>query len=170
MSDNNLILVGNGTSLLNNKNGTIIDSYNIVVRYNSFKIIGYEPYVGEKTDIWTTCNSYHANNTDNFKKILIHPSGYKTVLDSIKDKNKCEIINKNLIESIPVGWPSSGLITIYYFLFLKKYSNLTITGFDWWKTEKHHYCDTVERGTNHEPLEEYKIIKNFVEDGRVFFL
>lgn len=170
MSDNNLILVGNGTSLLDNKNGSIIDSYDTVVRFNSFKILGYELYVGEKTDIWATCNTVHSNKADDFKKILIHPSGSEIVLDSIKDKNNCKIIDINLIKSIPIEWPSTGLITIYYFLFEKQYKNLVITGFDWWKTKEHHYCDDYPRGTNHEPLEEYKIIKNFVEDGRVFFL
>lgn len=167
---NNIIIVGNGHSLLENKNGSLIDSYDTVVRFNSFEISGYEPYVGQKTDIWMTCVRQKKQHINGVKKILIHPSNYEITLNSIDDKNKCEIIDWNLIRSIPLEWPSSGIIAIYYFL-SQKYSKLTITGFDWWKNEKHHYFGDVEvRGTTHKPLEEYKIIKKFVDEGKIFFL
>lgn len=48
---NNVIIVGNGKSVLNCKNGHVIDSFDAVVRLNRFKIKGYEDFVGNKTDI-----------------------------------------------------------------------------------------------------------------------
>lgn len=167
-----IIIVGNGYSLLDNKNGSLIDSYDTVVRFNSFEILGYEPYVGKKTDIWMTCvKSKKKHIEECCKKILIHPSEHENMLNYIEYKNKCKIIDWSIVRSIPVGWPSSGIIAIYYFLFEEKHPNLTITGFDWWKNKKHHYFGDREiRGSNHKPLEEYKIIKKFVEEGKVSFL
>jgi hypothetical protein len=47
----NVVIVGNGKSALNNQNGKEIDSFDIVVRLNRFKTIGFENHVGSKTDV-----------------------------------------------------------------------------------------------------------------------
>ncbi len=44
-----VIIVGNGTSILDSKNGKSIDSFDDVVRFNSFRIKDYEEYTGKKT-------------------------------------------------------------------------------------------------------------------------
>lgn len=49
IEDKTIILVANSSDLLENKNGSLIDSYDIVVRFNSFKID--EQYTGKKTTI-----------------------------------------------------------------------------------------------------------------------
>jgi hypothetical protein len=52
IKDKTIILVANSSDLLNNKNGSLIDSHDIVVRFNSFKI---DPeYTGSKTTIHTS--------------------------------------------------------------------------------------------------------------------
>lgn len=49
IKDKSIVLVANSSDLLNHKNGSLIDSYDIVVRFNSFKI---DPeYTGSKTTI-----------------------------------------------------------------------------------------------------------------------
>ena len=50
----NLIIVGNGGSSLNSKNGKFIDKCDIVIRVKSFITNGFEEFVGSKTDIWCT--------------------------------------------------------------------------------------------------------------------
>lgn len=48
------IFVSNSPIVLEKKLGSIIDTYDIVIRCNNFEIEGYEEYVGTKTDIWST--------------------------------------------------------------------------------------------------------------------
>ena len=67
-----ILLVGNGSSMLDNKRKDLIDSYDTVVRFNSYKIEGYEEYVGTKTDIWFTRNMLHINEIDVYSKVLFH--------------------------------------------------------------------------------------------------
>ena len=47
-----IIVVGNAASLLKEKNGNLIDSFDIVIRLNKFVTEGYEEYVGKKTNIY----------------------------------------------------------------------------------------------------------------------
>ena len=48
-----VIIVGNGTSVLKNKQGKFIDEHDIVMRLGGYRIEGYEDFVGSKTDIWS---------------------------------------------------------------------------------------------------------------------
>ena len=45
----NIVIVGNGTSILDNPNGHKIDSFETVLRFNGFKIKKHEEYTGTKT-------------------------------------------------------------------------------------------------------------------------
>lgn len=49
-----LVIVGNGGSTLNKKNGKFIDSCDVVIRIKKFTINGFEEFVGTRTDIWAT--------------------------------------------------------------------------------------------------------------------
>lgn len=48
---NKVVIIGNGKSVLQKKNGKEIDEYPQVVRINRFRLNGYEPFVGTKTDV-----------------------------------------------------------------------------------------------------------------------
>lgn len=150
--------MGNGSSLLNNKNKDLIDSYKTVVRFNSYKINGYEEYVGTKTNIWITVNKTHTNQISSYDKVLTHSwskENCKLHNDLKKLRNDTEKISYDIINKIPVSHPSTGLIAIYYFE-----CKVDIIGFDWWNTDKHHYGDNELRGKLHKPLQEYEVIKN----------
>jgi hypothetical protein len=167
-----IILVGNGTSLKDNKNGLLIDSFDEVVRFNSYKIKGHEEYTGAKTDIWFTVNRGHIKDIYTYKYVYTHSweknESKCKITSYIREYVKAEKINHHLILSIPVKAPSTGLIAIYYFI--EKYGFVTITGFDWWDREEHHYGDTEVRGTLHKPKEEYDIIKKLISENKVKFL
>ena len=167
-----VILVGNGSSIIDKKNGVLIDSFNTVVRFNSYKTEGYELYTGTKTDVWFTVNKAHIKDINKYKEVYTHSWE--------KNENKCELnkcirkyrhtekINHDLILSMPIKAPSTGLIAIYYFI--EKYGFVTITGFDWWDRDEHHYADEEVRGTLHKPKEEYKIIKQLQSENKIKFL
>ena len=50
--DKKIILIGNGASIKNDKNGAQIDNYDEVYRFNCFQIKGFEEYTGVRTDVW----------------------------------------------------------------------------------------------------------------------
>lgn len=53
----NVVVVGNGSNLLQHKRGEVIDSFDTVVRMGSYRTDGYEEYIGTKTDIFCTIAS-----------------------------------------------------------------------------------------------------------------
>lgn len=56
----NIALVGNGGCILNNNNGWIIDSHNVVVRFNNANIKDYTACTGTKTtDLVINCHVYN---------------------------------------------------------------------------------------------------------------
>jgi hypothetical protein len=168
----NIIIVGNGTSLLNKENGNLIDEFDDVVRFNSYKIKGFEKNVGIKSTIWFTCNKYHINDINDYKDVYVHSwqedAAKCLIYQELNNIKPCIKISKELIKSIPISSPSTGLISIYYFL--KIYNNVTITGFDWWDNIRHHYGDKEQRGTLHNPQKEFECINNLVYINKVKFL
>ena len=55
---NEVVLIGNGPSAVKEKLGSVIDTFETVVRFNTYRIDGFEDYVGTKTDIWVTCDVF----------------------------------------------------------------------------------------------------------------
>lgn len=56
VKDKRIIVVGNNLSALEKKQATLIDSYDIVLRFGKGILQGWEEYIGYKTDIWSTGN------------------------------------------------------------------------------------------------------------------
>jgi hypothetical protein len=52
--DKRVLLVGNNLTALARKQGSLIDSYDIVVRFGKGIQPGFEEYIGSKTDVWMT--------------------------------------------------------------------------------------------------------------------
>jgi len=61
-------VVGNGGSSLA-LNGKFIDSCDVVIRIKGFSLLGYEDYVGSKTDIW--CTKWFSFQENTLKDTLI---------------------------------------------------------------------------------------------------
>ena len=72
-SSPSVIIVGNSPSILSKEYGSVIDSYDIVIRVNKCVTRGYEKFIGKKTDIWATTktNSYGSKDfvPDNYQKL-----------------------------------------------------------------------------------------------------
>ena len=176
-----LIIVGNGSSVLDKENGSLIDSFDNVVRFNSYKIKNFEKYVGTKTDIWITVNAAHINEIQSYKRVIEHSWQWSEDKDKIFQKIKklrsdCLKIPKELVRNKEplkfIKSPSTGLIAIQFFLEENNYQMpIYITGFDWWENRKiHHYGDREKVGTIHEPKKEKKIIDDLVSKNLVKFL
>ena len=185
-----IIIVGNGTTILEKENGKLIDSYETVVRFNNYGTNGFEKFAGKKTDIWF--NVINFVNKENewrmkefYKKIYLHSWEWDLDKNSLfldfkkffKDKEedfiettKPQIIKEiqNFANDFSYSGISTGLIAIW--IMLKYHISVDIIGFDWWSTEKHHYNDNAIRGTLHKPDKEKVIIDKLQEKGMLFFI
>lgn len=169
----NVVLVGNGTSVLDKKLGNLIDSFDFVVRFNDFKITGFEEYVGKKTDCWFTCGDYHIRKMKNFKRVILHTWEYEDnfLVEKFSQSGEFELTKKKHVDNIPVAcnFPSTGLIAIH--TFIREFGYVSIVGFDWWEREEHHYGDSIHtRGDRHNPLQEYEVIKKLESVGKLEFV
>lgn len=161
------LIIGNGTSVLDVERGEEIDKFDTVVRFNSYKTKGYEKHVGQKTDIWATCNLQHINKIDTYKEVIAHSWSvgednckiYKQLNDKRGDTWKIPAdLWRRLKQDYGVYHPSTGLLVI--FLMLERYDEVWLHGFDWWNREEHHYSDRQPRGHLHKPNQELEIIKS----------
>jgi hypothetical protein len=143
-----ILLVGNGT--LENK-GELIDSYEFVIRFNDFKIEGYETHVGTKVDaISFHCSDFYMNHTnyllENFEKYV--GKAYLFTTSDFKNSNsKKEILHihpttklfnvTNPYDTKDGSRLSSGAsLALNLSIFFQK--NVHIVGFDFLKTG-HYY-------------------------------
>jgi len=65
-------------------------------------------------------------------------------------------------------WYSTGAIAAW--TMLKEHDRVTLTGFDWWDREDHHYSDKAVRGTIHKPDKEREFFSKLEAEGKVLFL
>lgn len=179
--DKKIILIGNGPSVLDHKNGSKIDSFDIVVRFNNFKIENYEEYVGKKTNYWFTWSDFHEKHNFDIDRIYFHSWTKNKEKDKnyIKMQNKypnirivqCEVLPEIRLEvpEYPHNSFSTGLIATH--LMLKEHQKIYICGFDWWqKRERHHYSDDAQAGTLHHPKLEYQYFKKFIDLDKISLL
>jgi hypothetical protein len=67
------IVVGNASSSLSYKLGHLIDEFDEVVRFNEFRILGFEEFVGTKTTIWVRNSALDLLDKDEgqFKEVIL---------------------------------------------------------------------------------------------------
>jgi len=171
-----ILLIGNGPSCLNNEYGELIDSHDIVVRFNNFEIESFEKFVGKKTNYWVKTVMSNKHDNVNFdQKFFAYPSvaapntqkineltenGYTIIPLSFYNKiNK--LINKNN------SWATTGLVMIFYFI--EEGYTVKIHGFDFFKNGVHYYeDDSVMKG--HAPNIEESLVSELIRDGKVKLL
>jgi len=140
-----LILVGNGKQ--HSKNGKIIDSFDKVVRFNDFKIKGYEDYVGYRTDIVVGVKKKDLSIYDNVELIFIPTLIRNHVFDK-KIQHKIKYIDIDLLNDIlqEYKFPTSGYRAVLHFLSIGY--DVTIIGFDGLKSG--HYFDNDQMWDKHD--------------------
>ena len=69
---NKILVIGNCPSVQEYKFGKQIDSFEIVLRINNYKTIGFEEYVGLKTSIWSNgANQNLVKKNEVLSRILV---------------------------------------------------------------------------------------------------
>lgn len=175
-----VFVIGNGPSALNRRLGEVIDTADVVVRINDFKTVGYEEYVGSKTDILFTCrlNEYLTNLSD-FKEVIIfllmNPLDGITIPEELLkssnitrniDWEEMRGINQylNLRENC---YPSTGLMCLL--TMIKRYKRVYILGFDHFKDNNKHYYEEGSRLVphRHDGESEERLVNLFTKLGLI---
>lgn len=174
----NYSIVGNSSISLEKKNGLLIDSADIVVRFNNFELLNFESHIGSKTDIWITGGGNQApnnipetKNKNNMKKILVM-NNYKSfkekqlkILEKYTSNELSSFIifhNNIFLKSvidILQGIPTTGFLIIL--LLSSKYKTINTYGFSFgkYKNKYHYYNDNVKQDYGHRWCREYEIFK-----------
>jgi hypothetical protein len=188
--EDSIILVGNGPSaLLRGKQGSTVDRFNQVVRFNTYAISGYEEFVGTKTTLWSTFGRGYRpkESTEKPKRaVYIHGDKPKTfpfpidevwgiprsyfddVMDRVKKRSRRENTNAKLL-------PSSGLVVALWLLEVCGAQQLTLFGFDHFAKKEstgHHYW--IQRSfllpPEHDGEAEAEIFSELLQAGKITYL
>jgi hypothetical protein len=162
-----ILVVGNGPSLLGSKLGSTIDQFPQVVRFNGYEVGGFQADVGSKTTIWSRWYGLPTMRPmDQLDSIWINmPVNERTPEKLAKAKlllgnnqSKATIIPRLEIATMlqralfggnhPTKWPSSGLLAIAHAIDCGY--DVWIAGIDSWAREPFHYYGPHDRsGTHH---------------------
>jgi hypothetical protein len=184
-----IIIIGNSKKLLSIKNRDIINSFDRNIRFNGFKIIGYEKYIGNIIDIVclipvgngakALLNEQSNLVTRQAKEIWFsRPKElcnnlYNTILTKFCNK-KQKIVHPSLeqynnilekckkIDNI-TKTPSSGFVAIEMAIELFKDYQIYITGFDQFQFG-HYFNNKIVPKCHNIKAEKYYIEK-YIKDG-----
>jgi hypothetical protein len=153
-----VFIIGNGPSAISKKLGGHIDAADVVVRLNDFKVVGFEEFVGRKTDILFTCrlNEYQ-QNLHSFQEVilclLMNPLDGVTIPDSV-------LQSPNIVRQIdwPEAWelakilslrvdcyPTTGMMAVIYAM--QRFGHVYLVGFDGMGGGNRHYYENGKRAT-----------------------
>ncbi len=163
-SRDNMCLVGNGGSALSSLNGNTIDSYETVIRINSFDTSSkYSPYIGSKTDIWVTSLYLNVKDRGDLVDRIFIPFprfGRYSFREELLSKYSDKIVFipeeyfEEMIDLVPL--PSTGFSFLFWMY--KEFGTLnndSIFGFSFFsKDENHHYYDGYDECSHNGELEE----------------
>lgn len=174
----NIALVGNGPSATNKVIGPIIDSFDMVVRFNNFIQNGYEPFVGKRTDVHAVNEGlYYGGIQDRGLPVLMAVPWTKPtrpcvwqVMDYLMPSDWALISEEaaRSYSNCKEHWPSTGLLTITHFLLSGH--KLWLSGFDCFQSDRHHYGDDASFCGSHIPDLEARTLQDLAEEGLVYFL
>lgn len=196
----NICIVGNSGNLLKEELGKKIDSCDVVVRIQKFKIQGFEKHVGTKTSIFASAwrgidkvkksialSQVDINNIQIWCPFPLVGIRYKTCVGIVgKEKaSKCVRPTKDLYDNIVNKiysnyWtkkPSSGIMTIAIAKHIFPKDNIYICGFDP-ELEKDHYydltaIDRIEPGHSepgHNWAGEWNYIQEMINNKELFHI
>lgn len=185
-----VVLVGNGETIRQQKLGVLIDSFDQVVRFNSYATDAFAEDVGQKTTIWATYGRQSkpqdpsqkprtllqvhgkADTEHEFiEKILpVPPSFYARIREILR--NHGWIQGRENLGIIP----STGLVATAYLILEVGVPRVSVVGFDHFNREvsagRHHYWDPslYKSPSEHDGAAEQLIFQSFAKAGRLNYL
>ena len=188
----NILIIANGESILNNDYGDFIDKHPLVARINNYQTKGFEKQIGSKTDIWFNgANSKLKLQSAKYSDIIVlMPS--QVILKKEADLNghvsKRLKLNKEEYTTVSlsniqtfenqVGYNrlTTGLYSILWAF--KNYNEVIIHGFDFFQESKAHYYDNslsklliknniIKKGQKHNNILEKQFVNNLINENKI---
>lgn len=185
-----VILVGNGPSVLQSGKGSLVDTFDQVVRFNLFAIRGFEADVGTRTDLWSTFGRGSLPRDADQRPqraIFLHgekPKGFafpvreiygipRPFFDSVRARVQAR--TQRTGEAKDKLLATSGLTVALWLLEAQGLQKLTLHGFDHFskvKTGLHHYWvpTNFKQPPEHDGEVEAAIFAELQAAGRVAYL
>jgi len=181
----NVIVVGNGPSLIGSNLGEFIDSFDQVIRFNNFNILNFEKDVGTKTTLWAThgvdqkpvgCDPWpdrmllvpHRKTPYGATRMWsVSRPFYDLMRDRVKAFSEWDESKK------PRLLCSTGVITVAWLIHEFSLRKVTVVGFDHFSKEKlkeHHYWDNraFAKPVEHDGDSERKLLE-LCYPGRIIY-
>jgi len=187
--NNKILVIGNGTSVLNKSLGDKIDNFENVARINNYKINNYKKYIGSKTSIWFNGANQGLKKRDSIpeKVIVFIPSiiqtnknNYNRVVKSRLGFSKYDLVNYKKIKSYEKECGSNRLTTGTYSILwsIENFEQVYIYGFDFFIHSKSHYFDNklvstlkdkgiIPKAKKHDMNKEKSYIDNLIQNGKL---
>ena len=190
-----ILIIGNGRSVLKYSFGKQINTISIVARINNFTIKYYSEYIGQKTDIWfngANQNLKRQKVIPNEVVVFIPPEILRRKKEKVHDQisNRLHIDKKyyslmplevmeNYEKITGVKRLTTGTASILWAV--EYFEKVLIHGFDFFIDSKSHYNDNfitkwlIEKGINkkggkHNMIAEKQFIEKLVQEKQVILL
>ena len=190
-----ILIIGNGRSVLDHSFGEQINAIPIVGRINNFSVENYSEYVGVKTDIWfngANQNLKRQKVIPNEVVVFIPPGILHRKKEKIHDrisrrlhidKEKYSLIPLETMENYEiltgVKRPTTGTSCILWAV--ENFEKVIIHGFDFFIDSKSHYNDNFitkwlidwginKKGGKHNMMAEKIYIEKLIKDKKVIQL
>jgi len=191
VTNKSILIIANGQSILESKLKNQIDNFDTVARINNYKISGYEPFLGSKTNIWFNGANSKLTTPEKIpgrvvvaipsRVFLIHEENilpYVSKRINMKNKKFILIPKDDILnyESI-VGHTrlTTGLYAIMWAL--KNYKDIYIHGFDFFINSKSHYYDSkltnfvkeniLNKGHKHDNQKECDFVNSLIDKNKI---
>ena len=190
-----ILIIGNGRSVLDHSFGEQINAIPIVGRINNFSVENYSEYVGVKTDIWfngANQNLKRQKVIPNEVVVFIPPEILRRKKEKIHDrisrrlhidKAKYSLIPLEVMETFEkisgVTRLTTGTASILWAV--ENFEKIFIHGFDFFIDSKSHYNENlinkwlIDRGINkkggkHNMIAEKQFIEKLIQEKQVILL
>ena len=190
-----ILIIGNGRSVLDHSFGKQINKFSIVGRINNYSIDNYAEHVGGKTDIWfngANQNLKRQKVIPNEVVVFIPPGILRRKKEKIHDrisrrlnidKEKYFLIPLETMENYEiltgVKRPTTGTASILWAV--ENFEKVIIHGFDFFIDSKSHYNDNFitkwlidweinKKGGKHNMVAEKVYIEKLIQDKKVIQL
>lgn len=186
--DTRCVLVGNGPSVLR-CDGAEIDAHDEIVRFNRFRLEGFESHTGKRTTLWSTFGHGYlpGDEKERPKRILFvygdsgqpayKPDELYRIPMSFYRSVKARVLahSKRTDETLKKTGMTSGMVVAAYMLEVVGLNRLSLAGFDHFmktRSQQHHYYNPKAYGRPPE-LDgdaEAAIFSKWRDEGRVAYI
>lgn len=182
-----VVIVGNGDSLTGGLHGAAIDAFDLVCRFNLFRIDGFEADVGRKANVWfinrPNPHPWLLHNAEKFPFWRIYCASREpdSGLDLALRRHSSAMVipvSQQVRQAMTTfeehGYWSWSTGAVGAWIMAQEFGHVSIIGFDWWNSPtKLHYSDHqvfTPAAHGHVPATEKAFFHKMQDQGLLTFL